>query len=304
MFHVEQSNTIIVNQCPVCGKNDFITHLLLKDYFLSQEEFSILKCTHCGLMITNPQPKMEELGKYYQSKDYISHSTEKSGNIQVKLYNIIRKRTLKTKLSLLSKYTSGYRLLDIGCAIGVFLDYCRKHGYHVMGIEPELKARQYAKDNFNLDIHDTNFIEKIESASLDVVTMWHVLEHVSDIEKRINSIHRILTKEGTAIIALPNPDSYDAKYYQKYWAAYDVPRHLFHFTKESFSTLCERNSFKVISVIPMVYDSFYVSMLSEKYKNSKIPMVKAFLTGLKSNIFAMLNNKNYSSLIYIVKKAD
>ncbi len=302
MFHVEQITQPDIELCPACTSTEHVMYLKLDDYFLSKESFSLKKCTQCGLLHTVPQPDIEQLGRYYQSSDYISHSTDNKSFMNV-VYDIIRRSTLRSKLALIKKYSEGTNLLDIGCATGVFLNYCQSQGYNVKGIEPEAKPREFAINEYKLDVGNLDYLSSIKNQSIDIVTMWHVLEHVSDIKERMQVIHKILKDSGTAFIALPNPQSYDAQYYKNYWAAYDVPRHLYHFTQKSFHSLAAQHSFKVIATIPMLYDAFYISLLSEKYKNSKLPYLKAIIKGLQSNIYASRNDNNYSSLIYIIRKS-
>jgi len=287
--------------CPSCLHHDFITHLELDDYFLTQEHFTIIKCTNCGLMITVPQPKPSDIGKYYKSSQYVSHATKNSG-IESYIYNLIRKITLLSKTSLIKKYASGNRLLDLGCATGVFLDHSQKYGYNVQGIEPDENAREYACQKFGISVHDTSYLPHLSPKSFDIITMWHVLEHVGDLNERMDHVNKLLTDEGTVFIALPNPSSYDAQFYKKFWAAYDVPRHLYHFTQDSFTRLMYKHSLRIVKVVPMIYDSYYISLQSEKYKDDKRSFTKAFYRGLRSNLYARSNNMNYSSLIYILKK--
>lgn len=302
MFHVEHNSVKTGIVCPICRHENFITHLELKDYFLSEEQFSIIKCTNCGLLITHPQPDNNELGKYYISNQYLSHAVN-NGGLEYFLYNRVRNITLAKKLELIKRYAKGNILLDIGCATGVFLNYCKSHGFNVSGIEPSLKARQYAIETFGLDVKDIEHINDIPHDSQDVITMWHVLEHVADVSERIALVRELLKKDGTSFIALPNPNSYDALFYKEHWAAYDVPRHLYHFSKESFEKLVKNHGFEVVRILPMVYDSYYISLMSERYKKSIIPYFKAFYRGLKSNAYAKSHDNNYSSLIYVLKKA-
>lgn len=301
MFHVEQSQLSENKTCPSCGHQNYVTYLELTDYFLTKEDFSILKCSNCGLLITYPQPIENEIGKYYKSTEYISHNTGNRG-VGYYIYDLIRRKTLASKLHLLKKYSKGNLLLDIGCATGVFLNHCRKHGFQVEGIEPDNKARQYALEHYHLPVKDVNSLNEYNKKSFDVITMWHVLEHVADLNERMSVVRDIMKDTGTLFVALPNPASYDAKYFGKYWAAYDVPRHLFHFTKDSFTALSEKYGFKIIKVLPMIYDSYYISLLSEKYKNGNSSYLKALLLGMKSNSYARKHDTNYSSLIYILKK--
>lgn len=302
MFHVKQSETVLLVSCPCCDNEEYTTYLELEDYFLSHEKFSILKCKNCGLLKTHPQPSSEALGKYYKSVQYISHVTDNRG-LDFLVYNTIRKIMLSRKVGIIRKYSVGKRLLDIGCATGVFLDFCQKKGYSTEGIEPDEKARNYARKQLGLTVNDVSHLCTYPKKSFDVITMWHVLEHVNDLHDRMKLVHHILNDNGTVVIALPNPSSYDAQYYKKYWAAYDVPRHLFHFTQDAFSLLAKKYKFNIIRRIPLGYDSYYISMLSERYMNGKNSYLKALWIGIKSNFYARRHNKDYSSIIYILKKS-
>jgi 2-polyprenyl-3-methyl-5-hydroxy-6-metoxy-1,4-benzoquinol methylase len=302
MFHVEQPVQQPSFKCPSCGHNNYVTHLVLKDYFLSKEVFSIIKCTECGLLSTYPQPLPSEISKYYKSAHYISHATENKG-LEAVIYNFIRKKTLASKTALIRKYSSGNKLLDIGCATGVFVDYCQRHGFVAEGIEPDEKSRNYANNILHLEVNDLDYISKLPEKSFDVITMWHVLEHVNDIQERMKVVNKLLADNGTAFIALPNPLSYDAQFYKEHWAAYDVPRHLYHFTNSSFTSFSVQQKMKIIKTVPMVFDAYYISLLSERYINGKGSYLKAFYRGFISNLYARRHSMNYSSLIYILKKA-
>ena len=288
--------------CPICNKERFTSFLSCKDYTVSQSEFTIVNCESCGFTFTNPRPKPENLGSYYKSEEYISHSNTNKGLI-FKLYQIVRNYTLDKKVNLIKKFGNPKTLLDIGCGTGAFLDRCVKNNISVTGVEPDDKARNFAISNFKLNVFEESFINKIEDNSFDTITMWHVLEHVSDLEDRIKQLKRILKKDGTLFVALPNIESYDAQVYGKYWAAYDVPRHLYHFKKNDVANLFNKVSMKIIERKPMKFDSFYVSMLSEKYSTGKINYFKAFYNGLKSNLYASKNDMNFSSVIYIIKNS-
>lgn len=302
MFHVKQSEIAQHVSCPCCGNEEYITYLELEDYFLSHESFRIVKCKNCGLLKTYPQPGSNELGKYYKSVQYLSHATHNKG-VDFFIYNRIRKLMLSRKVALIKKHAAGNNLLDIGCATGVFIDYCQQKGFKVEGIEPDEKARNYARKQLGLTVNDLNHLCTFPKKSFDIVTMWHVLEHVNDLDERMRLVHHILTNDGTVIIALPNPASFDAQYYKKYWAAYDVPRHLYHFNQNAFSLLSERYGFKITHRIPLVYDSYYISLLSERYMTGKSSYLKALWLGLRSNIYARKHNMDYSSIIYILKKS-
>jgi 2-polyprenyl-3-methyl-5-hydroxy-6-metoxy-1,4-benzoquinol methylase len=203
---------------------------------------------------------------------------------------------------LVNKFAQGNKLLDIGCATGVFLDACKNQGYQVEGIEPNEKARQFANEHYNLKVQDISSLTQYDEGSFDVITMWHVLEHVDDINERMQVINKLMKDDAVTLIALPNPLSHDAIYYKEHWAAYDVPRHLYHFTQDSFKKLANKHAFEVVKVLPMYFDSFYISLLSEKYKSGHTSFIKAAYRGIASNLSALGNGHNYSSLIYVIKK--
>ena len=291
-----------LSTCPVCGSEKLILFLSCVDYTVSKEMFQIFKCENCSFKFTNPRPAANEIGKYYQSQDYISHSNSKKGILN-KLYQSIRKITISQKLNIIKKYVSRGTLLDVGCGTGEFLNFCKTQGWHTSGIEPDNNARIYAKETYGLTIHDEDFIKIIPAKSFDVISLWHVLEHVYNLNDRIVDLKQIVKDSGLIIIAVPNNTSLDANYYKEYWAAYDLPRHLYHFTQQTLTQLFEKHGLKLIKTLPMRFDSFYVSMLSEKYKTGKINYGKAILKGLSSNLNAALKKENnYSSLIYIFQK--
>lgn len=298
---MEHTKKKVPSPCLVCNNEDISFLLEVKDYFLSGEIFPLYKCNTCGLISTFPAPDENHIASYYKSEKYISHSSRATNFFEF-LYQGVRHFTLKKKANLTLKYAHGNKLLDIGCATGEYLQTCRKKGFEVYGVEPNQKAREIAYINHGLIIEDLEGLNTFKPGTFDAISMWHVLEHVHDINERMLQINRLLKEDGVAIIALPNSECYDAAYYKDKWAAYDVPRHLFHFSKLAFKTLAEKHGFKVKVIRPMKFDAYYVSLLSEKYKNGKSAPIRALLTGLRSNIKAKMKHGNYSSLIYIISK--
>jgi 2-polyprenyl-3-methyl-5-hydroxy-6-metoxy-1,4-benzoquinol methylase len=288
--------------CPICGKEESKTFLKLKDWFLSQEEYKIVECSTCGFKFTNPRPDVAEIGKYYKSEEYISHSNTKKGLIS-QVYQMVRNHTIAKKYADISKIKPQGKILDIGCATGDFLAYFKNKGWDTTGIEPDVDAKAMAIENHQIDVRDEAALDSFEPEQFDVITMWHVLEHVYTLQERVAQLKRLLKKDGLLVIAVPNPASYDAKYYGKYWAAYDVPRHIYHFTRKDISLLFSQQNFKISKVKPMVFDSFYVSMLSEKYVKEGGNLISAFKQGLKSNIKATKTGE-YSSLIYYLQSSS
>ncbi len=289
-----------VEKCPVCKAKTFINHIICKDYSVSHESFALTKCTNCGFIFTNPRPDQTVIQKYYESQDYISH-TDKANNLTNILYKIVRYFTLSSKLRILNKLSKKKTLLDYGCGTGDFLKHCQSNNWNVTGVEVNDSANQLAKEKIGGSIfNDINDIDKADQ--FDIITLWHVLEHIHDLNKVFKKLKTKLSKSGHLIIALPNHESLDQKIYKEHWAAYDVPRHLYHFNPLTFNKLASEMDMKVVSIIPMKFDSFYVSLLSEKYKTGTTSYIKSFINGWKSNRWALKNGNNYSSLIYILKQ--
>lgn len=283
--------------CPICEGTAFKPFLNAVDYTVSKDIFTIVSCTKCDFHFTNPIPEKDSIGQYYKSESYVSHSSSNKGLIN-KLYLIVRKYTLKQKLALISSRSSGKKLLDIGAGTGHFANQCKQAGWDVLGLEPDKDARSFAKKEFGLDLSSTNELYDLPNESRDVVTMWHVLEHVYDLKKDVGKIVDVLKDDGVLVVAVPNRNSFDAKHYKAFWAAYDLPIHLYHFVEKDISNLFDQFNMELIETLPMKFDAYYVSMLSEKYKGGNI--LKAIFNGFRSNFFA--KKGSYSSQIYILKK--
>ncbi|HNX06050.1 MAG TPA: class I SAM-dependent methyltransferase [Bacteroidales bacterium] len=292
-----------LNTCPLCGNNDFEKFLETEDHFLTHEQFTIVKCPCCGLLFVNPRPSTDEIAKYYKSENYISHSTQQKSLLD-KIYARVRKKNHQKKFKLISKYKQAGSILDIGCATGEFLDFFQQKGWEVSGVEPNEEARNFAANTYKLNVFDEKMIPDLGKENHDVITMWHVLEHVHDVNERVAQLHRLLKNDGIAVIALPNPNSKDAAMYKNFWAGYDLPRHLFHFTAKTIEKLFDKHGFYLVEKKPMVFDAFYISLVSEKYKTGKTNPAKAFFQGLSSNFWAKYKHNEFSSMIYVFKKND
>lgn len=291
---------IEIKACPVCSGADSTNIITLKDHSISGETFHISQCKTCGFRYTNPIPSEDTIGKYYQSENYISHSDTNKGIIN-KLYHLVRKQSLKSKLKLVNQASKEKgTILDIGCGTGYFLQACKEDGWKIDGMEPDPGARAIAEKNTSQTLHHEIFSIQGEK-KYDVITLWHVLEHVHKLNESIQHIHKLLKDNGRLIIAVPNCSSWDSEVYKEFWAAYDVPRHLYHFTPPDMDKLLKKHNFQKTDTKPMIFDSFYVSMLSDKYKFGKTNYIRAFFNGFVSNLKAS-GTKNYSSLIYLFKK--
>ena len=276
------------------------TYIKVKDHSVSGEEFQLIVNNEYGYLETTPQPLVEKLPEYYKSENYISHTNAKR-NLFEKTYHVIRNMALKRKLKLINSFSSEEKnLLDIGCGTGAFLKTAKDDGWEVFGIEPNEKARDIANKSCEGSVFNIEKLEVFKAQTFDVITLWHVLEHLPNLHAQVLILKTLLKPNGTLVIAVPNYKSYDAKYYKNFWAAYDVPRHLWHFSRESILRLFKTVEMKVVNTLPMVFDAFYVSLLSEKYKNSLLKIIPAFFIGWLSNSKAKRSGE-FSSLIYVIK---
>ena len=282
------------------NKNKENIHIKVKDFSVSGEVFDLEANQEFGFLETTPQPASDKLSDYYKSDDYISHTNSKR-NLFEKVYHIVRRISVIQKLKLINSFSSsGKTLLDVGCGTGDFLQVAKNNHWEIFGIEPNQEARTIANIKTDNAVFNAEKLSEFESKSFDVITLWHVLEHLPNLEEKIIVFKKLLKPQGVLIIAVPNYKSYDATYYKEFWAAYDVPRHLWHFNKVSISKLFLKVSMQVTSIKPMYFDAFYVSILSEKYKNGKMNFFKGFWLGLISNVKA-IQTKEASSLIYVIK---
>lgn len=273
--------------------------LTVKDNSVSKETFELLYDENLDMLITSPQPDENTLGRYYESEDYISHTDAKRSLFE-KAYHFIKNIALKNKLSLINDLQkSKGNLLDIGAGTGDFLLVAKQNGWNAIGIEPSEKAKAIAQQK---GVELKSNLSEFQDHSFDLITMWHVLEHVPNLENQIKELQRLLKPNGSIVIAVPNFKSFDADYYKEFWAAYDVPRHLWHFSKTAIQKLFLAENLELQKVLPMKFDSFYVSLLSEKYKTGKMNYIKVFFIGLRSNIKAK-KSLEYSSHIYVLKNA-
>jgi SAM-dependent methyltransferase len=297
------SQTIHYTNCPVCGSADIKNVLSVKDHSVSGEIFPIAECKTCSLRFTQDVPDAAGILPYYKSEDYISHSNTSKGLIN-RIYQSVRKRTLRKKRKLLQRVTGMGKghLLDVGGGTGAFVSEMTLHGWYVTGLEPDEGARQVAKKEYNIELKSMDQFFRLPAGSFDAITLWHVMEHVHELSAYIQQLKALLKEKGKLFIAVPNYTSKDAAIYKEYWAAYDVPRHLYHFSPRSMQVLMEKHGLKLLGYKPMWYDSFYISMLSSKYKYAKTNLLASFINGFRSNLKALADVKRCSSVIYVIGK--
>ena len=294
---------ILLGNCPHCSGSNLLKKFDCIDHSTSKEKFTIVSCETCDFSFTNPRPKENSLGEYYKSDMYISHTNNTKGLFNW-MYHTVRKYAIGTKLNLLKRISKNKNHLDIGCGTGEFLSACKNAGYNTKGIEPSELAREQAIKKFNLSVSENTNLDQFKNDQFDSISMWHVLEHVPALNKTIEEFNRILSENGKVIIAVPNHKSWDAKYYKEFWAGWDVPIHLWHFSKISIEKLFLKYNFKLIENKAMQFDSFYVSLLSEEFKTGKKNFITGFIIGLMSNIIGIFTKRGHSSIIYVFEKRE
>jgi len=300
---MQQEKLIHYSSCPSCSSTEIAEALTACDHTVSQKSFSIWECSNCSLRFTQDVPDAASIGVYYQSENYISHTNTRKGLVN-SLYHMVRKQTLSDKHRLLCSATrlKHGKLLDIGAGTGAFVAYMKQHDWDVTGLEPDETAREVALTQNKVQLSPVSDFYSLQPESYDAITLWHVLEHVHDLHVYVGQLARLLKKEGRLFIAVPNYTSHDAAVYRDAWAAYDVPRHLYHFSPDAMEDLLFRHGLQLQVTRPMWYDSFYISMLSEKYRNGKGNIARAAWTGFVSDVKAFVDKSRCSSLIYVIGK--
>ena len=275
------------------------------DYYATGEPFDLVRCDDCGFLLTQNPPVEAEIGRYYESPDYISHTDTRKG-LMNRVYHWVRKYMLGRKARLVKQHSGRKEgsILDIGTGTGYFSHAMQTRGWKVSAIEKSPQARTFAKEHFGLDVAAPEALATYADKSFDVVTLWHVMEHLEHLNETWATLSRILKDDGTLIIAVPNPTSFDAKKYGEMWAAYDVPRHLWHFSPSSMQKLGVKHGFILGERLPMPFDAFYVSMLTEKYKRRSFPFIRGMWTGWQALMASMIKKDQSSSIIYIFRKMN
>ncbi len=288
--------------CLICKSDASKSFLVCTDNFVSGEQYNLHQCTNCGFIFTADAPSFEKMAPYYASEEYISHSDIQKGIVN-RLYHKVRDIMLRKKLKTIQNETSGRVLLDIGCGTGYFPNFMKENGYQASGMELDADARKFAAENFGLDVSSPDeLLTKEVNEQYDVITLWHVLEHLHDVNGYLNWIKKALKSDGVLLIALPNCNAYDAKLYGKYWAAYDVPRHLWHFIPKTFETYLSQFDFNLLKIKRLPFDAFYNCLLSARYAGKFLSLAHGLMIGCISNFFSFMNVIKASSVIYILKK--
>ena len=288
------------NKCPWCDSDKAQINLWLKDEFLTKEDFHICECLNCGLLYTMPRPDKDHIGAYYKSEDYYSHKENTKGFVP-KLYERIKKNNLKNKYQLATNGLSVGKMLEIGCGVGDFLHTAEEHGWECIGVEPSEEAKAIATKRTKASILSSEELESLADEQFDLITMWHVLEHVDDLRWEMDQLQRLIKPHGRIVIAVPNYKSYDGQYYKEHWAAYDVPRHLNHFNRTVLTKMFKTKGLELKKMDKLKWDAYYISYMSEQYRINSLPLVRGAFRGLISNSKARKSGE-WSSLVYIFEK--
>ena len=288
--------------CPICSKPEFKNKLIVQDNTVSHESFAIVQCAGCGFQFTNPRPGSAEIGRYYESDEYVSHNSGAAGLIN-QAYKVARFFTMRRKVGLLNKLAPRRgQLLDYGCGTGHFLAAAKSSGWQVSGLEPNARAREEASQRLGQPIGQES-LTTFQPGTFDAITLWHVLEHVHLLNETLAQLITLLKPDGVLLIAVPNVESLDAQHYRELWAAYDVPRHLYHFAPKTMAQLLKKHKLTIRQTLPMPLDAYYVSMLSEKNKAERAGgLLTVLKAGYQSNRFAKQHEGQYSSLLYVAER--
>jgi len=300
-----EENNFNISTCPVCSspESEFSHYLNVPDWLVSKENFELKQCGNCSFIFTANAPLLENAGPYYESEEYVEHTDTNKGLIYG-VYHQARKLMLKFKLSTIKKFNKGSKILDIGSGSGYFINFMKLNGYDVSGVEISEKAVALCRDKFNITVNSpADFLAKKLPTNFDIISLWHVFEHVYNYEEYFEIIHNSLNENGKVFVALPNPDCFEAKYYKEYWNGFDTPRHLWHFSPRTFKKFVENRGFNMISMKRLPLDPFFNAMVSSSYQSGFKFLPYTFTIGLISFLNGLFNRNKASSLIYVLKKA-
>ena len=290
-----------LEKCPLCGHPQFVHVETCEDHFVSHETFSLYACCNCHFVFTQDVPIGEAKGRYYQATDYVSHSDTKKGLVNW-VYHQVRGVMLRRKTRLSVRGVKNGNLLDVGCGTGYFAASVKRKGWNVIGVEPSETAAEIARSKFGIEVIPPEKLSELPHHQFDTITLWHVLEHLEDLNETMALFSKLLREKGRLIIAVPNSSSFDVVKYRASWAAYDVPRHIWHFSPDTLQRLAQKHGYTITAIKPMPFDAFYISILSEKYKNRKFPLFKGLFWGKMAYVASLFNKRKSSSLIYVLRK--
>jgi len=298
-----ESNMQHIKKCPLCGHSQFVHVETCTDCFVSDETFLLYRCCSCQFVFTQDVPIGESKKRYYDATDYISHSDTKKGLLNL-VYHLVRDIMLRRKTRLAIKEQKHGSLLDIGCGTGYFAASVKRKGWNVAGVEQSETAAEIARKKSGIKVISPDRLSELSHHQFDVITLWHVLEHLENLNEMMASFSKLLNEKGKLVIALPNLNSCDAAKYRTHWAAYDVPRHIWHFSPDTFQRLAQKYGYKITAIKRLPFDGFYISILSEKYLKRKCPLFRGAISGIAGYVVSLFNKRKSSSLVYILKKTE
>lgn len=294
---------LTIKACPLCGGTRLERALTCVDHYATGEMFHLCRCRECGFLFTQDFPVEDEIGRYYETPDYISHTDTRKGAMNT-VYHHVRTYMLGRKARLVEHeaHRKEGRLLDIGTGTGYFADTMRRRGWQVEAVEKSAQARAFAREHFGLEVKPHTALKDFAPGTFDVITLWHVMEHLEHLNETWETLRSLLTDRGVLVVAVPNCSSFDAWRYGAYWAAYDVPRHLWHFTPDTIQRFGAKHGFILAERHPMPFDAFYVSMLTEKHMRRSCTFLRGMLTGTLAWLSSLVRKERSSSMIYVFRK--
>lgn len=246
------------SSCFFCGSHDIGSSIASVERLSKKETFHIATCGACGMKRTIDAPALKDIGTYYAHESYVSHT-----GVRVWPLRVLRTLRLWLRAHMISSFFQRKgSLLDIGCGVGDFAALIQKQGWNVLCIEPDESTRQKAQKQYKLDVRDVSALAHLPEATFDVITLWHVLEHMYDPLQTGATVKRLLNSEGVCIVAVPNAEAYSAEHYGCNWVAYDVPRHVSHFRSRDIHTWAERSGLEVIRQSSVPLDEFFCCLKS------------------------------------------
>ena len=291
------------NSCPLCGAYGQTPYADCTDFTVSRESYILMRCPECGMVYTSNPPKECDTSKYDKLDLKLKLGDSPAGLIH-KLYYYIRLRMLSRKAHIVESqsYRTGGSLLNYGAKTGYFSHKMERRGWKVTSIEKYHEERLFSLEMFHHRMFDVPEMDRLHPETFDVITLWHVFEHCYDPNGLLDKFYKLLRPTGILIMACPNIRSTDAMHYGPYWAAYDVPRHLWHFNTTSLSELAHKHGFTLMHRERMPFDCFYISILSEKHKRHKMAFLRGILYGFHCWLVSLAHPDSSSSMVYVFRK--
>jgi len=293
MKHMEELET---NLCPLCNSDKSTITFNGKDFLYSKKDFTVVSCSSCGVMYTNPRVKKNQIGNYY-FKGYSPYKPVKRnpllrtmidlsgnifGNINIEIHKDIKSYNFKT-------------VLEVGPGSGSLLQFLKKNNYQVAGVEIDNDCVERIKaqgiECYCGELSD--YKRMLGTRKFELIILCHVLEHLYNPREIIEIIYSLLSDNGILYMILPDVGSIEAKLFGKYWIGWDLPRHVVHYNRNTVRDLLTKSGFKVISIRKNISSSFFIESIGFRFLNGKMPNAVykllyypwKILTPLHSNLF-------------------